>query len=378
LDVLLSSKTNMVDWINEIEEREGELSPPISFSIKSMSCENRFSMECLLRPLGISTVPAHPNLVVITCFESHQVRVYATRYNGLGGVMTIMGNKVQVSNFMSGSRIGATLGDFMYPCGVVVTADSKYIIVAEHMPSDRDARLLDYDENETRGRLQLLRLTVPGNKGRGHGADLTYKRFIGEGQLNGPYRIALRSVDDGGQTVLVSELQGHRVSEWTLDGIKIHTFGTGLKGSGDGELDMPSDVTVLPISGNIAIADTNNHRVSIFDGESANFLYSFGHENFTFPCAIATDAYDHIIVLDETNRLQIFEADGTHLCTRDDLGLSLGRKGLEWHGDNGGRLAIANGGKNEVLFFISPYSSFLYFTKNFPKPINIPKRCADK
>ena len=141
---------------------------------------------------------------------------------------------------------------------------------------------------------------------------------------------------------------------------------------------MPSDVTVLPISGNIAIADTNNHRVSIFDGESANFLYSFGHENFTFPCAIATDAYDHIIVLDETNRLQIFEADGTHLCTRDDLGLSLGRKGLEWHGDNGGRLAIANGGKNEVLFFISPYSSFLYFTKNFPKPINIPKRCADK
>ena len=378
LDVLLSCKTNMVDWINEIEGRQGELPPSLSFSIKSMIGRNRFSPNSLLRPLGISTVPAHPNLVVITCFESHQVRVYATRYSGLGGVMTIMGRKVQVPDFMSGPRIGATRGDFMNPCGVVVTADSKYIIVAEHMPSDR---AVGYDDDETRGRLQVLRLTVPGRPAWGHGADLSgpvEKQFIGEGQLNGPYRIALRNVGDGGQTVLVSELQGHQVSEWTLDGRKIRTFGTGLEGSGDGELDMPCDMTVLPISGNIAIADTNNHRVSIFDGESTRFLYCFGHENFTFPCAIATDAYEHIIVLDETNRLQIFEADGTHVCTRNDLGLSLGRKGLEWHGDNGGRLAIANGGTNEVLFFISPYRSFLYFTKNFPKPINIPKGLADK
>ena len=378
LDVLFSCKTNMVDWINEIEGRQGELPPSLSFSIKSKIGWNRFSPKSLLRPLGISTVPAHPNLVVITCFESHQVRVYATRYSGLEGLMTIMGRKVQVPDYMTGSRIGATRGHFRQPCGVVVTADSKYVIVAEHMPR---ALLFGYDDDETRGRLQLLRLTVPGRPAWGHGAELSgpvEKQFIGEGQLNGPYRIALRNVGDGVQTVLVSELQGHQVSEWTLDGRKIRTFGTGLEGSGDGELDMPCDMTVLPISGNIAIADTNNHRVSIFDGESARFLYCFGRDNFTFPCAIATDAYDHIIVLDETNRLQIFEADGTHLCTRDDLGLSLGQKGLEWHGDNGGRLAIANGERNEVLFFISPYRSFLYFTKNFPPPINIPKGLADK
>ena len=379
LDVLLSCKTNMVDWINEIEGRQGELPPSLSFSIKSKKiCWNRFSPKSLLRPLGISTVPAHPNLVVITCFESHQVRVYATRYSGLEGVMTIMGSKVQVPNYMTGSRIGATRGNFRQPCGVVVTADSKYVIVAEHMPM---ALLFGYDDDETSGRLQLLRLTVPGRPAWGHGAELSgrvEKQFIGEGQLNYPYRIALRNVGDGGQTVLVSELHGHQVSEWTLDGRKIRTFGTGLEGSGDGELDMPCDMTVLPISGNIAIADTNNHRVSIFDGESARFLYCFGRDNFTSPCAIATDAYDHIIVLDDTNRLQIFEADGTHLCTRDDLGLSLGRKGLEWHGDNGGRLAIANGETNEVLFFISPYRSFLYFTKNFQKPINIPDGLADK
>ena len=55
-----------------------------------------------------------------------------------------------------------------------------------------------------------------------------------------------------------------------------------------------------------------------------------------------------------TSRLQIFEADGTHLYTRKDLGIEGGNnyKGLEWDGGAGGRLAIANGSGNDARLFV--------------------------
>ena len=80
----------------------------------------------------------------------------------------------------------------------------------------------------------------------------------------------------------------------------MRTIGTGNGGSGDGELNSPSDVTVLPVSGQIAIAESSNHRVSVFDGESGNFVRAIGSQKesqdgqFMQPCAIAADAYERL------------------------------------------------------------------------------------
>ena len=190
---------------------------------------------------------------------------------------------------------------------------------------------------------------------------LAFVRFIGgaEGQLKYPCGLALGGVGDR-RTVLVADWGNHQVSEWALDGSKIRTIGTGRSGSGDGELNGPCDVTVLPTSGHIAIADTGNDRVSIFHGDSASFLRAFGSEGeeadgqFKYPCAIAADAHEHLLVLDRrTSRLQVFEADGTHLCTRNDLGINGSSwKGLEWRAEGRGRLAIANGGGHDARLFV--------------------------
>ena len=71
---------------------------------------------------------------------------------------------------------------------------------------------------------------------------------------------------------------------------------------------------------------------------------------FDGPVALAADGADHLLVLDGTPRLQVFDgADGTHLLTRSDLGIEPSSyKGIEWDGLLG-RLAIANGG-NALLF----------------------------
>ena len=291
-------------------------------------------------PLGIATVPVHPHLMVVTASDSHQVRVYDTRGGGSGSSSSRLVCKMGRED----GRKGQGEGEFNGPWGVVVTADSAYVIVAEFLG----------------GRLQVLSLVVDAE---GTTAELGFVREIGKGQLRGPLGLALRSVG-GVQTVLVAEGGGgDQVTEWGLeDGSKVGTIGTGKGGRGDGELDNPFDVAVVPTSGQIAIADTFNHRVCIFDGESGTFVRAFGSKgkeedgHFSYPVAIAADSHGHVLVLDKcTDRLQVLGADGTHLCTRNGLGIynkGNSSKGLEWREEGGGgRLAIANGKGHDTLVF---------------------------
>ena len=293
-------------------------------------------------PLGIAIVPAHPHLVVVTAYSSNQVRVYDTSGGGSGSSRSRLVCKMG----REGGSEEVGKGEFHCPWGVVVTEDSALVIVSEQISN----------------RLQVLSLTV---NAEGTTAELGFVREIGKGQLQYPRGLALRSVGNK-QTVLVAEYCGERVTEWGLeDGSQVRTIGTGKKGSGDGDLNCPYDVAVLPASGEIAIADNHNHRVCIFDGESGAFIRAFGSRgkeedgHFDFPCAIAADSHGHVLVLDMgTDRLQVFGADGTHLCTRNDLGIynkGNSSKDLEWREEGGGgRLAIANGKGHDALIFGSP------------------------
>ena len=280
-------------------------------------------------PLGIASVPVARHLVVVTS-GSNQVRVYNTSTMGEGvgsGLVSMMGRE-------DGAK-GRGEGEFCHPYGVVVTADSAHVIVG------------DMRNN----RLVVLALTASED---GSTASLAFESYIGEGQLNDPRGLALRSTSNS-QTVLVAEAGANEVSEWTMDGTKIRSIG------GDGELNWPSDVAVLPMSGEIAVADTFNHRISIFDCESGNFVRTFGSQGleedgqFYEPCAVASDGSNRLLVLDSyTDRLQVFAADATHLCTRRDLGIKGdgSNKGLEWRSEDGEcGLLIANSSGHDAVMF---------------------------
>jgi tripartite motif-containing protein 2/3 len=156
--------------------------------------------------------------------------------------------------------------------------------------------------------------------------------------------------------VLVTEGDNHGVSKFALDGTFIGIFaGTGESGSGDGEMFSPYGITVLGSSGEVAVADRDNHRVQIFDSEG-NYKRQFGTEGeeadgqLYRPSSLASDAHGNLLVVDHTNRLQVFSPEGKHLCTRSDLGLQGGPdKGIAWSAD--GEIALANGEAHTARFW---------------------------
>ena len=87
----------------------------------------------------------------------------------------------------------------------------------------------------------------------------------------------------------------------------------------------------------VAIADMHTHRVQIFDSEG-NYKREFGSEGketdgqLYKPNGITSDAHGNLLVLDDTNRLQVFSPECKHLCTRSDLGISGGMKGIACRG----------------------------------------------
>jgi hypothetical protein len=276
-------------------------------------------------PSNAAFVAAHPDWLVTTEQDGHRIKISNIRTGAL------------VCKF--GGR-GSGEEHFAYPCGVAVTSDSSFVIVADCLNR----------------RVQVLQLVVGAD---GISAHLEFVRSLGSGvgsaedQLNCPIGVALLQSNGGQQeTVLVTDVMNHRVSQFALDGTFVGIYaGTDQEGSGDGELNSPRGITVLGASGEVAVADFNNHRVQIFDSEGKykRQFGTYGKEadgQFYCPSDLASDAHGNLLVIDLTNRLQVFDPEGKHLCTRSDLGLGNSIKGIAW--STGGEIAVANGQANNA------------------------------
>jgi DNA-binding beta-propeller fold protein YncE len=112
-------------------------------------------------------------------------------------------------------------------------------------------------------------------------------------------------------------------------------------------------MTVLGSSGEVAVADCGNYRVQIFDSEG-NYKRQFGiggkeaDGQFYCPAGLVSDAHGNLLVTDRTNRLQVFDPEGKHLCTRSDLALLADSdKGIAW--STGGEIATADTNASQVF-----------------------------
>ena len=123
----------------------------------------------------------------------------------------------------------------------------------------------------------------------------------------------------------------------------------GTFGTGDGQFNLPYDVSVDPL-GNVYVADHSNHRIQKFDG-NGTFLrmwgwgvktpvYEFqicssscrsgiagsGNGQFFWPEGVAGDASGNIYVADSYNdRIQKFRSNGTYLTRWGTSGSSNGQ-----------------------------------------------------
>ena len=117
--------------------------------------------------------------------------------------------------------------------------------------------------------------------------------------------------------------KGHQVFKFSPDGKVLLTLGkAGVAGSGNDELNQPSDVAVAP-GGEIFVADGHdsgsNMRIVKYTKEG-KFLKAWGRQGsapgeFNVPHGIAFDSRGRLFVADRANnRIQIFDQEGSFLA----------------------------------------------------------------
>ncbi|KAK6029297.1 NHL repeat protein [Ostertagia ostertagi] len=140
-----------------------------------------------------------------------------------------------------------------------------------------------------------------------------------EGELNWPRGVcALR-----GGTLAVCDSSNHRVCVFDREGKFLRQFGG--YGSGRGQLDSAAGIATF--KNKLIVSDRYNHRVCIFDNDGT-YLNSFGghgqsNGKFNNPWGVAVDELGTIYVADKDNhRVQMFDKNG----------LFVGKFGTNGHG----------------------------------------------
>jgi hypothetical protein len=78
--------------------------------------------------------------------------------------------------------------------------------------------------------------------------------------LNGPYDVLECA---SGNSFIVANTRGHNLVKFSRDGAKIEEYGK--RGSGNGEFNAPSALTVLP-EGGMVVRELGNDRFQVFCG----------------------------------------------------------------------------------------------------------------
>jgi DNA-binding beta-propeller fold protein YncE len=131
---------------------------------------------------------------------------------------------------------------------------------------------------------------------------LDFHCFVGVGQLRGPSGVC---ADDA--VIIVSEADAHRISVLKRgDGALLRRFGS--EGSGDGQLDWPLGLCFMSGHRHVAVADSNNDRVSVFSVKGG-FVRHVGVGKLNRPSGVACSAFDEIVVADGGySRVVVFSA----------------------------------------------------------------------
>src|SRR3990170_206309 len=131
----------------------------------------------------------------------------------------------------------------------------------------------------------------------------------GDGQFDRSLGVAI----DGSGNVYVADDNNHRVQKFDSSGSFMLKWGS--FGSGDGQFYGPSNVAVDG-SGNVYVSDTSNNRIQKFNS-SGGFVTKWGSSGtgdgqFSFPAGVAVDSSGNVYVVDNSNnRVQKFAVSGS-------------------------------------------------------------------
>lgn len=126
----------------------------------------------------------------------------------------------------------------------------------------------------------------------------------GNGQIVG--LIGGMTLDSAGN-LYVSDTATSRIQKFNSSGAFVMTMGA--VGSGNGQLNIPRDITWVASTGTIWVADGNNNRVAVFNATTGAWVANYGSVGtglgqFTLPRTIASDGGASVYVGDDSKRIQ--------------------------------------------------------------------------
>lgn len=222
--------------------------------------------------------------------------------NGEVYIADTYNHRIQVFNaagvFQRGWGASGNLnGLFAYPTGIAVDHDAGVVYVA--------------DTNNHR--IQMFTTAGVFTRGIGQGVSWTgVAPSPSSSNLNGWFYYP-RGVAVNNGNIYVADSSNHRVQKFNTNGV----FQTkwGLYGSGNGQLNYPSDIDVDD-NGNVYVVERDNHRIQKFN-QNGRFITkwsSYGNLDglHSSPLGIAVDGTNDFIYISDTNnhRIQRFERFG--------------------------------------------------------------------
>jgi DNA-binding beta-propeller fold protein YncE len=158
-------------------------------------------------------------------------------------------------------------------------------------------------------------------------ADGTFvSRWVPEPDQSAIQELGSAATDSAGNTY-VTDTDRHCVHKLDAQGKHVKSWGS--KGDGDGQFNIPADITVDG-SGHVYVCDRQNCRIQKFDSHG-RFLAKWGKEGsgegeFYFPAAVAVDKQGFVYVADTNNhRIQKFTAGGRFLTEWGEFGEAPGQ-----------------------------------------------------
>ncbi|WKX99203.1 hypothetical protein Q1695_014240 [Nippostrongylus brasiliensis] len=191
----------------------------------------------------------------------------------------------------------------------------------QQLLQERSSRLDSSTSTEEERRIRRRSASREANEWRARGCPRVIfgRKGAKEGELNWPRGVcALR-----GGTMAVCDSSNHRVCVFDREGKFLRQFGG--YGAGRGQLDSAAGIATF--KSKLIVSDRYNHRVCIFDMDG-NYLNSFGghgqsNGKFNNPWGVAVDELGTIYVADKDNhRVQMFDKNG----------LFVGKFGSNGHG----------------------------------------------
>ena len=138
-------------------------------------------------------------------------------------------------------------------------------------------------------------------------------------EFNCPYGVTISPLT--GQ-IYIADCDNHRIQVLNLDLTFSHIFGT--KGSAEGQFKNPRDIAI-DRQGLVYVTDINNHRLQIFTSEG-QFLSQFGTEQLTKPVGIIIDDNNLMYITEDRNHcISIFTTDGQFVHSFGERGSGVGQ-----------------------------------------------------